>query len=77
MGPIHQSLKRVSAVEPFINWTAINGDSYRFLRHEAEISLYYYRARYYNPNIGRFLQSDQTVTMVAANSANFFRLFRN
>jgi len=55
----------------------INGDSYRFLRHESETGLYYYRARYYNPHIGRFLQSDPTATMVAANSANFLRLFRN
>lgn len=29
-------------------------------RYDDEIGLYYYRARYYSPEIGRFLQTDPT-----------------
>jgi RHS repeat-associated protein len=36
------------------------GNPYMFTgrRYDSETELYYYRARYYNPHIGRFLQTD-------------------
>lgn len=36
------------------------GNPYMFTgrRYDDETGLYYYRARYYNPDIGRFLQTD-------------------
>ncbi len=39
---------------------AATGEQYRFTgrRFDAETGLYYYRARYYAPQIGRFLQTD-------------------
>jgi len=49
------------------NYTAVEqdeveliGNPYMFTarRYETETGLYYYRARYYNPYIGRFLQTD-------------------
>ncbi len=46
----------------FIGLTACNsaGEPYRFTgrRFDAETGLYYYRARYYDPGKGRFLQAD-------------------
>jgi len=40
--------------------TSSVGNPYLFTgrRHDAETGLYYYRARYYDTNIGRFLQAD-------------------
>lgn len=42
------------------NRTSSVGNPYMFTgrRYDDESDLYYYRARYYNPNIGRFLQID-------------------
>ena len=39
---------------------ATSGQPYRYVgrRFDEETSLYYYRARYYHPNLGRFLQVD-------------------
>jgi RHS repeat-associated protein len=46
-----------------LDWTPQDGDSgnpYRYTgrRYDAETGLYYYRARYYSPKLGRFLQTD-------------------
>jgi RHS repeat-associated protein len=40
--------------------TSVTGVPYRFTgrRFDAETGLYYYRARYYSPSIGRFMQMD-------------------
>lgn len=40
--------------------SSVVGNPYMFTarRYDSETSLYYYRARYYNPYIGRFLQTD-------------------
>ena len=42
------------------NTTSSVGNPYMFTgrRYDTEATLYYYRARYYNPCIGRFLQTD-------------------
>ena len=42
------------------NTTSNVGNTYMFTgrRYDSETGLYYYRARYYNPAIGRFLQAD-------------------
>ncbi|MFC3053157.1 RHS repeat-associated core domain-containing protein [Kordiimonas pumila] len=36
------------------------GQPFRYTgrRYDAETDLYYYRARYYSPKLGRFLQTD-------------------
>jgi RHS repeat-associated protein len=38
----------------------ITGEAFRYTgrRYDAETGLYYYRARYYSPQLGRFLQTD-------------------
>ncbi len=36
----------------------INPHTYTGREYDAESGLYYYRARYYNPTIGRFLSED-------------------
>jgi len=43
-----------------INSTSSVGNPYLFTgrRYDAEIGLYYYRVRYYSPEVGRFLQTD-------------------
>jgi RHS repeat-associated protein len=61
--------------------TSNYGNPYMFTsrRYEPETGLYYYRARYYNPYIGRFLQPDPTgyfaglnlYTYVGNNSLNW------
>jgi len=40
--------------------TGATGEPYRFTgqRYDAETGMYYYRARYYSPSIGRFMQMD-------------------
>jgi RHS repeat-associated protein len=40
-----------------------HGNPYTFTgrRHDSESDLFYYRARYYSPNLGRFLQTDPIV----------------
>jgi RHS repeat-associated protein len=42
------------------NWSQQNGPAVLFTgrEYDSETGLYYYRARYYNPSIGRFLQTD-------------------
>ena len=48
------------AYSPFGESSATTGDPFRFTgrRYDDETGLYYYRARYYSPRLGRFLQTD-------------------
>ena len=45
---------------PYGESSTVTGNPYRFTgrRLDAETGLYYYRARYYSPKLGRFLQTD-------------------
>ncbi len=45
---------------PFGETSSLAGNAFRFAgrRLDPETGLYYYRARYYSPNLGRFLQTD-------------------
>ncbi len=54
-----------------------NGDRFKFTGREwdSEIGLYYYRARYYNPAIGRFINDDPSG--FAAGDANLYRYVNN
>ena len=54
------SCMRISYDEYGNSAAAITGEQYRYTgrRFDAETGLYYYRARYYAPQIGRFLQTD-------------------
>jgi RHS repeat-associated protein len=53
------------------------GDRFRFTGREfdRETNLYYYRARYYNPNLGRFLSEDPLA--FDAGDANLYRYVNN
>lgn len=46
--------------DPFGNSTSTGGVPFKFTgrRFDAETGLYYYRARYYSPSLGRFMQTD-------------------
>ena len=48
------------AYSPFGDSSATTGNPFRFTgrRYDDETGLYYYRARYYSPRLGRFLQTD-------------------
>jgi RHS repeat-associated protein len=52
------------------------GNPYKFTgrRYDPETGLYYYRARYYNPKIGRFMSPDQKGY---SNSMNLYQYCRN
>jgi RHS repeat-associated protein len=54
-----------------------NGDRFKFTGREwdSEIGQYYYRARYYGPNIGRFESEDPLG--FTAGDANFYRYVKN
>ncbi len=54
-----------------------NGDRFKFTGREwdSEIGQYYYRARYYNPTIGRFVSEDPL--NVLSGDTNFYRYVRN
>jgi RHS repeat-associated protein len=45
---------------PFGETNSLAGEPFRYTGHrlDAETGLYYYRARYYSPSLGRFLQTD-------------------
>lgn len=46
---------------PFGESSSLIGTTFGYTgqRYDSESGLYYYKARYYSPNIGRFLQPDQ------------------
>ncbi len=54
-----------------------NGDRFKFTGREwdSEIGLYFYRARYYNPAIGRFISEDPSA--FGAGDANLYRYVNN
>jgi RHS repeat-associated protein len=57
----HMNYDSFGAVIAETNPTA--GDRYKFTGREfdAEIGLYYYRARYYDPQLGRFISEDPLI----------------
>lgn len=54
------SLSNTFAYGPFGESTALSGTLFGYTgqRYDAETGLYYYKARYYSPILGRFLQTD-------------------
>jgi len=52
--------QQISYDEYGISTTAVTGEQFRYTgrRFDPETGLYYYRARYYSPQLGRFLQTD-------------------
>ncbi len=56
---------------------SVYGNYYRFTARQwdSESQLYFYRARYYDPNVGRFLQADPIGT--TASELNLYRYCRN
>lgn len=62
--------------DPFGNSTSTGGVPFKYTgrRFDAETGLYYYRARYYSPALGRFLQTDPIGT---CNNMNLYAYVNN
>ena len=54
---------------------AVNPFRYRGYYYDSEIGLYYLQSRYYNPEIGRFLNSDDPVIGCVASGKAYHNLF--
>ena len=54
---------------------AINPYRYRGYYYDVEIGFYYVSSRYYNPEIGRFISSDDSEMVVLSNILNLVNLF--
>ena len=53
----------------------MNPCSYRCYDYDEESGLYYLQRRYYNPEMGRFLNADDTTLLGATGDALEFNLF--
>jgi len=79
LADISGSLTDTYVTDSFGNTTASSGSTRNPFRYTArdldsETGLYYYRARYYDPHIGRFISED---SVRFAEGANFYRYAEN
>ena len=54
---------------------AINPFRYRSYYYDAEIGLYYLQSRYYDPNVGRFINADEQNVLLVGSNGYIYNLF--